>query len=202
MLLVTNFFRVFALAFPTAPVILTLVGIILVVTFVALNKSQKIQQRAFVKKVKKVKEKQKAYKEEKDNNKLQSRVKDYDKAMKKLRKRISRALWWNKKKIVLSNPILTSGVDEKSDSDLSISGKPFAFKDVLNEMINSKKKENKKSTQVILKNQSVKQLKSQPIVKKLSEPKKKIETMKTYKQVTENNNLDSIYKSNTNEKIQ
>lgn len=199
MLLVTNFFRMIFLAFPTAPVMITIIAIAAVVTFVAISKSQKVQERSFVRKVKKVKEKQKAYKNEKDNNKLEARVKDYDKALKKLKKRISYALWWNKKKIVLTNPIL---VNETAESNLSLNGTPFTFKDVLNEMISNKTKNEKKRTQVIEKNKTVKQLNAKnqqkalkPVALKLQEPVKKIEAVKI-----DDDNLASIYKTNVEEK--
>lgn len=126
------------------------------VTFVSVSKSQKAQQRAMVRKVKAVKVKQFAYNKEKDLSKIAQREKKYNKAVKALRSRIRYALWWNKKKIVLTSPYL---LDTSEKANLALSGKKsFNFKDVLNEELEAKNKKRKQKTQIIEQNNVMNEL--------------------------------------------
>ena len=83
----------------------------------------------------------------------------YDKAYKRLKKRIKYALWWNRKRIVLTSPLLT---DETENANLALKGCPaFTFKDVLNNLLDEKNKKRKHKTQIIEKNKTISKLKTE-----------------------------------------
>lgn len=166
------------------------------ITYVSVSKSQKAQQRALVRKVKAVKAKQHAYNTEKDSTKLQKREKKYNKSLIKLRKRIRYALWWNKKKIVISNPYL---LDTSNNANLAIHDYPnFTFKDILNEEVEKANKKRKHKTQIIEKNGVVKELApAAEVVKntKIAEPVKSYASTPVKEETKESTkNFDETYK--------
>lgn len=100
------------------------------VTFVALNRKQSVYQKSFIKKVNKIKDRQKQYENEKDETKLAKRTKKHAKAVKKLERRIKRAMFFNRN-IVITNPTLT----EKTNLALP-NQTPFTFESKLDDLIN------------------------------------------------------------------
>ena len=193
------------------------------VTFVSVSKSQKAAQRAFVKKVKNIHAKQKAFNEEKNKNKLDKRSNQYNKAIDSLKNRIKYALWWNKKKIVITNPYL---LDKSENANLAIAGnQKFTFMDVLNSVVEEKSKNSKQKTKVVTKNAVVdeiqfvakKEVKPEPLnekdKKELGETKKTLNQEKTVKQQSQTkeqtekqtqqekeDSMDCIYTDKQNDK--
>lgn len=180
------------------------------ITFVSLSKSQKAEQRAMVRKVKAVKKAQKAYSREKDLSKLPKKQKKYNKTLKALKRRISYALWWNKKRIILSSPYL---LDTSEKANLALEGnKPFTFKDVLNEIVEAKNKKRKHKTQIIEKNKTIGEVATKTTkqvvetkqiveVKTLKQDERKLDSIK----VEENkvlSNMSSIYKAQTEKELE
>lgn len=213
-----RFLESFLIKPQTWAIILLVAGTI---TFISVSKSQKAQQRALVRKVKKVKAAQRAYNRELDENKLPKLKDKYDKAYKRLKKRINYALWWNRKRIVLTSPLLT---DESENANLALKGCPaFTFKDVLNNLLDEKNKKRKHKTQIIEKNKTISKLKTEKKNKndevkqqeqsfeRLKQPPYHVNSVNTDKQEGNNvekknsDNLSSIYqntdKSLENEKI-
>jgi len=202
-------FRILGLIFERPAISVSIIAIASTITFVCLSKSQKVNQKAFVRKVKKIKARQKAYNNVKDLSKLPKLESLYNKAVNALKRRIKYALWWNRKQIVLTDPYL---LDESSNANLALYGKPsFTFKDVLNEIITAKNQKHKRAIQIIEKkavSEIPKQVKSKEY-KELQKPKAEISSLKTEankivpveikKSETDNSNMSSIYKVSKND---
>ena len=100
------------------------------VTFVALNRKQSVYQKSFIKKVNKIKDRQKQYENEKNETKLDKRIKKHAKAVKRLERRIKRAMFFNRN-IVITNPTLTE------NANLALPNQtPFTFESKLDDLIN------------------------------------------------------------------
>lgn len=79
--------------------------IVVVATVIKVNRMQSLYQRSLVRKVNKIKEKQKLYLNEKDETKLPKLEKKHSKAVKRLEARIKRILRYNRN-IVITNSTL------------------------------------------------------------------------------------------------
>jgi len=112
-------------------IIVSFVLVVAAATYLKLNRMQSVYQRALVRKVNKIKERQNAYVNEKDESKLTKLEKKHAKAVKRLEKRIKRIMFFNKN-IIITNSNL---IDE---TNLALPHQtPFTFNSKLDEMINA-----------------------------------------------------------------
>lgn len=109
-----------------------LVGI---TTFIVTHKSTKIYQKALSKRVKKIKDLKNSYENSYVEAETKKLLKKYNKALKRLDRKIKSILRYNGKRIYIPSDLLNDY------SNLALSGnEPFTFKDRLNSIINDDKR--------------------------------------------------------------
>jgi len=111
--------------------IVSFVLVVAAATFLQLNRMQSVYQKSLVRKVKNIKEKQNAYINEKNEEKLPKLEKKHAKAVKSLERRIKRVMFFNRNTII-NNSILTD------EANLALPGQEkFTFLSKLDELINN-----------------------------------------------------------------
>lgn len=113
--------------------------LVVVVSVIRLNRMQSLYQHSLVRKVNKIKDRQKEYINEKDESKLPKLEKKHAKAVKRLERRIKRVLRYNRNVVITNNAL----VDE---ANLALPSQPdFTFVSKLDELISVFNKKTKRS---------------------------------------------------------